>query len=79
MWTPFKAKATKAYWWKEVPNFGDALAPLLLEHFADVKVEWGTISHSQIASVGSILEHILFQLFYLIGEFIKLGFNFFGF
>ena len=58
MWTPFKAKATKAYWWKEVPNFGDALAPLLLEHFADVKVEWGTISHSQIASVGSILEHI---------------------
>jgi hypothetical protein len=50
--------ATKAYWWREVPNFGDALAPLLLERFADLKVEWGTIAHSQIASVGSILEHI---------------------
>ena len=48
----------KAYWWKEVPNFGDALAPLLIEHFTDLKVEWGTISHSSIASIGSILEHI---------------------
>lgn len=58
MKNPFAPRATKAYWWKEVPNFGDALAPLLLEHFADLKVEWGTISHSRIASVGSILEHI---------------------
>lgn len=48
----------KAYWWKEVPNFGDRIAPLLLEHFADLKVEWDTISHAQVASVGSILEHI---------------------
>jgi pyruvyltransferase len=48
----------KAYWWCEVPNFGDALAPLLLEHFADIEVEWGTISHSSVASIGSILEHI---------------------
>lgn len=51
-------KAIKAYWWKEVPNFGDALAPFLLEHFAGIKVEWDTISHAQIASIGSILEHI---------------------
>jgi pyruvyltransferase len=48
----------KAYWWKEVPNFGDALTPLLLEHFTDLKVEWGPISHSQVISVGSILEHV---------------------
>ena len=54
----FKKQRFKAYWWKEVPNFGDGLAPLLLEHFAEIKVEWGTISHSKIASVGSILEHI---------------------
>lgn len=49
---------TKAYWWTGVSNFGDAVAPLLLDRFADLKVEWGTISHSRIASVGSILEHI---------------------
>ena len=54
----FKAAPVKAYWWNAVPNFGDAMAPLLLEHFADIKVEWDTISHSNIASVGSILEHI---------------------
>lgn len=54
----FSRPTTKAYWWCGHPNFGDALAPLLLERFSDVKVEWGTISHSQVASVGSILEHV---------------------
>jgi pyruvyltransferase len=58
MKNPFARPATKAYWWAETPNFGDALAPLLLQRFADLKVEWGTVSHSKIASVGSILEHI---------------------
>jgi hypothetical protein len=55
---PFADHTVKAYWWNQVPNFGDTMAPLLLEHFAEVKVEWDTISHSSIASVGSILEHI---------------------
>lgn len=55
---PFKSASVKAYWWREVPNFGDALAPLLLERFADIKPEWDTISHASVASVGSILEHI---------------------
>lgn len=55
---PFKSAPVKAYWWREVPNFGDRLAPLLLERFADIEVEWDTISHSQVASIGSILEHI---------------------
>jgi pyruvyltransferase len=51
-------KLIKAYWWKEVPNFGDCLAPYLLRHFTDLRVEWDTISHAQVASIGSILEHI---------------------
>ena len=55
---PFKPKTIKAYWWREVPNFGDALAPFLLEHFSGIQVEWDTVSHSQVASIGSILEHI---------------------
>lgn len=54
----FGAPPVTAYWWKDVPNFGDGLAPLLLERFADIKVQWGTISHSKIASIGSVLEHI---------------------
>lgn len=49
---------TKAYWWKEVPNFGDGLAPLLMKHFSNVDVEWDTISRASIVSIGSVLEHI---------------------
>jgi pyruvyltransferase len=55
---PFKSNIIKAYWWREVSNFGDALAPFLLEHFAGVKVEWSPVSHAEVASIGSILEHI---------------------
>lgn len=49
----------KAYWWKEVDNFGDRLAPLLLARFADFyNIQWAPIGKAEIASVGSILEHI---------------------
>jgi hypothetical protein len=49
----------KAYWWNKLPNFGDALTPLLLKRFADIEnIERDTISRSLIASCGSILEHI---------------------
>jgi pyruvyltransferase len=48
----------KAYWWRKVKNFGDALAPFLLDHFGDADVEWADIEDASIASVGSILEHI---------------------
>ncbi len=54
----FKTPPVKAYWWREVQNFGDAMAPLLLKHFAHLNTEWDTISHSSVASIGSILEHI---------------------
>ena len=53
-----RPRPVKAYWWREVSNFGDALAPLLLERFSNIKVEWDTISRASVASVGSILEHI---------------------
>lgn len=48
----------KAYWWNEIPNFGDALSPLLLKRFADLDVERSGIGDAEIASIGSILEHI---------------------
>ena len=55
----FKSKKLKAYWWREVNNFGDALAPLLFKHFSYIeKVEWQPISHASVASIGSILEHV---------------------
>jgi hypothetical protein len=48
----------KAYWWKGAPNFGDALAPLLLQHFCGVKTEWRSPSRATVISVGSVLEHL---------------------
>jgi pyruvyltransferase len=46
------------YHWAEVPNFGDAMAPLLIERFAGLKTEPVTISHARIVTVGSVLEHV---------------------
>ena len=55
----FKSRPIKAYWWNKVPNFGDAIAPFILEHFANIKnIEWDTISRSKILSCGSLLEHV---------------------
>jgi len=48
----------KGYWWRGVSNFGDALAPFLLERFANAKVEWAPAREAEVASVGSILEHL---------------------
>ena len=51
-------KPVKAYWWNSRPNFGDALAPLLLGHYADIDSKWSTVSQAKIVSIGSVLEHI---------------------
>jgi hypothetical protein len=48
----------KSYWWRGIPNFGDALAPYLLDHFCDADLEWAPIADASIASIGSVLEHI---------------------
>jgi len=51
-------KKCKAYWWRGTPNFGDLLAPLLLDRYAGIKAEWAPICGASIVSVGSILEHV---------------------
>lgn len=51
-------KKCKAYWWRGAPNFGDRLAPLLLERYAGIKARWSTVCDADIVSVGSVLEHI---------------------
>lgn len=49
----------KAYWWQKVPNFGDAMAPLLLARFSDLaNLPWNPVEDANIVSVGSVLEHI---------------------
>ena len=57
--TLLKVPAVKAYWWKGVNNFGDALAPFLLDHFTELSnIEWSPVSSAEIVSIGSVLEHI---------------------
>jgi pyruvyltransferase len=51
-------RTVREYHWAEVPNFGDAMAPLLLERFAGLRTKRDTVSHSRIVTVGSVLEHI---------------------
>jgi pyruvyltransferase len=48
----------KNYWWRERPNFGDAMSPYLLKRFAGVDSDWSTISHAGLIVTGSILEHV---------------------
>jgi pyruvyltransferase len=51
-------KRMRAYWWDTEPNFGDRLAPLLLERFAGIKATRAPICGASIVSVGSLMEHI---------------------
>jgi pyruvyltransferase len=48
----------KNYYWRERPNFGDALSPLLLKRFAGLNSNWATVSHAELIVTGSILEHV---------------------
>lgn len=45
----------RAFWWKGVPNFGDAISPIILKEFARLDVEWSEARHAQIVCTGSIL------------------------
>lgn len=50
--------AVRAYWWRAKPNFGDAIAPLLIERFTDYPAAWERVGKSDVVSVGSVLEHV---------------------
>ena len=50
--------AVRAYWWRARPNFGDAIAPLLIERFTDYPAAWERVGKADVVSVGSVLEHV---------------------
>lgn len=49
---------TSIYWWKDKVNFGDALAPLLLEYYGDVVPLWSKPESAQVLMTGSNLDVI---------------------
>lgn len=48
----------KTYYWKGKKNFGDLLTPLLIKRFTNLSSEWSDAAHSELAMVGSIIEHL---------------------
>ena len=46
------------YWWRKIKNFGDGLAPLLMDHFGDADLEWSCVREASAVTIGSVLEHI---------------------
>jgi hypothetical protein len=48
--------SVKMFWWNSRPNFGDAIAPLLLRKFASLEAEWDTPGRASVVTVGSVLE-----------------------
>jgi pyruvyltransferase len=48
----------KVYYWKGKPNFGDAIAPLLLKRWAQKESEWAPAAESSVVITGSIIEHL---------------------
>ena len=46
----------RMHWWNLEPNFGDALAPKLVEHVTGRKVVWATAQEAELIGLGSILE-----------------------
>jgi len=47
------------YWWNTIPNFGDQLAPFLVENITNCKPEWTKEMSPRLLTVGSILTHAL--------------------
>ena len=48
----------RTYWWKDVPNWGDRLGPLLLEYYCGMQSVWSPVESADIVVTGSVLEHI---------------------
>jgi hypothetical protein len=51
----------KVFWWNKYPNLGDALTPLLLEHYG-YDVERAEAHDADVCVIGSILETVGPQL-----------------
>jgi len=44
------------YWWADVPNFGDAIGPILAEKLLGIRPLWTAPEEADLVMVGSVLE-----------------------
>lgn len=48
----------KMFWWNELPNFGDALNPILVKRFFNTDVEWAPLREAALVGAGSCLQWV---------------------
>jgi Polysaccharide pyruvyl transferase len=48
----------KTYWWDAIPNFGDAIAPHLLEKFSHINFTKVSVNEAELITIGSVLHHV---------------------
>lgn len=46
------------YWWTDVPNWGDALVPLLISRFTNLTPVNGPAATAQLVTLGSVIESL---------------------
>lgn len=44
------------YYWRGTPNFGDALSPMLINHFAGIIMPYANADEADVFSTGSVLD-----------------------
>lgn len=55
---PIVQQWTSAYWWTDIPNFGDRLTPHLLRRFSGVEPVHSALEGAKVVTVGSVLEQV---------------------
>jgi hypothetical protein len=48
----------RVYWWKDQPNFGDAMNPFLLERLFGVTATWAPLEEAELTGSGSVIQWI---------------------
>jgi pyruvyltransferase len=48
----------KVYWWNELPNFGDAMNPLLISRLFGIDVVWSDLQSADLTASGSVIQWI---------------------
>jgi pyruvyltransferase len=48
----------KLFWWRQEPNFGDAISPIVTKFVAGRDVEWSSNSDCQLYGLGSLMKMV---------------------
>ena len=52
------ADPLRLYWWRDTPNFGDAINPHIVAHFSGREVEWAPPETADLFATGSVMHFV---------------------